>query len=44
MGELRSQLYRAFDRNHITKEEFELFIKTNIDKKTAFNIPNNYWK
>lgn len=23
-GELRSQLYRALDRNHISKEEFEL--------------------
>jgi four helix bundle protein len=25
-GELRSQLYRALDRNHISKEEFE-FLK-----------------
>jgi four helix bundle protein len=38
-GEVRSQLYRAFDRNHITKEIFEtLLIKTeNINKKiTSF--------
>ena len=34
-GEVRSQLYRAFDRSHITKEIFEtLIIKTeNISKK-----------
>ncbi len=38
-GEVRSQLYRAFDRNHIAKEIFEtLIIKTeNISKKiTSF--------
>jgi four helix bundle protein len=38
-GEVRSQLYRAFDRNHFTKELFEtLIIKTeNISKKiTSF--------
>jgi four helix bundle protein len=38
-GEVRSQLYRAFDRNHIPKEIFEtLIIKTeNISKKiTSF--------
>jgi four helix bundle protein len=36
-GEVRSQLYRAFDRNHITKEIFEvLIIKTeNISKKVT---------
>jgi four helix bundle protein len=38
-GEVRSQLYSAFDRNHIAKEIFEtLIIKTeNISKKiTSF--------
>jgi four helix bundle protein len=38
-GEVRSQLYRAFDRNHVTKEMFEtLILKTeNISKKiTSF--------
>jgi len=33
-GELRSQLYRAFDRNHISKEEFELLNeKTTTESK-----------
>jgi four helix bundle protein len=33
-GELRSQLYRALDRNHISKEEFEqLKDKTIIESK-----------
>ncbi|QBN18620.1 four helix bundle protein [Flavobacterium nackdongense] len=33
-GELRSQLYRAFDRKHINKEEFEfLTIKTVTESK-----------
>ena len=33
-GELRSQLCRAFDRNHITKEEFEfLKEKTLVESK-----------
>ena len=26
-GEVRSQLYRAFDRNYLTKEEFEILHK-----------------
>jgi four helix bundle protein len=36
-GEVRSQLYRAFDRNHVTKEIFEtLKIKTeNLSKKVS---------
>jgi four helix bundle protein len=40
-GEVRSQLYRAFDRNHINKEIFEtLIIKTEIISKkiTSFII------
>lgn len=33
-GELRSQLYRAFDRKHISKEEFEfLKVKTITESK-----------
>jgi four helix bundle protein len=33
-GEVRSQLYRALDRNHITKEEFnELFSKAELLSK-----------
>jgi four helix bundle protein len=33
-GELRAQLYRAFDRNHISNEEFELLKeKTIIESK-----------
>jgi four helix bundle protein len=33
-GEVRSQLYKAFDRNHITKELFEtLIIKTETIRK-----------
>jgi len=33
-GELRSQLYRAFDRKHITKEQFEeIANKTNFENQ-----------
>src|SRR5688500_18432340 len=33
-GEVRSQLYRALDRNHITKEQFdELFSKAEVVSK-----------
>lgn len=33
-GELRSQLYRAFDRNHITKEQFEeIATKTDFENR-----------
>jgi four helix bundle protein len=38
-GEVRSQLYRAFDRNHITKETFEILImktETLSKKITSF--------
>ncbi|MNK21334.1 hypothetical protein D3C87_395880 [compost metagenome] len=39
-GELRYQLYRAFDRNHITKEQFEeIASKTDFEnKKLGFFI------
>ena len=36
-GEVRSQLYRAFDRKHIHQEEFDLYIEriTTISKKLS---------
>lgn len=38
-GEVRSQLYRAFDRKHITQEKFDELVQKNVSiskKITAF--------
>jgi four helix bundle protein len=43
-GELRSQLYRAVDRNYITKEEFEILSKKTLGVSSLIQKFINYLK